>query len=86
LHQRIEELSLKSPRAKIASYIALLAETQDSSFITLPAYQRSIATFLNMTQETFYRTIKKLEDDGIMRVNGQQIEIINNFLLKEFIE
>lgn len=86
LHQRIDELLLKSPRAKIASYIIFLAELHGSPSITLPAYQKAIATLLGMTQETFYRTAKELEDEGIVRFNGQQIEIINHSLLKDLIE
>lgn len=87
LHRRIEELYLKSPKAKIASYIILLAEIkQCSSSITLPAYRKSIATLLGMTQETFYRTAKELENEGIVRFNGQDIEIINYSLLEEMVE
>lgn len=86
LHQRIEELFLKSPGAKIASYINSLSEIQNSSIITLPTHQLSIATFLGMTHETFYRTTRRLKDEGIIRFSGQQIEIIKSSLLKEIIE
>ena len=53
LHERIEELSLKSPRARIASYVLLLAEVQHGVLVSLPVYRKSIATFLGIAHETF---------------------------------
>jgi CRP/FNR family transcriptional regulator len=86
LRQRIEELSLKTPRARIVSYILLLAEMQHSASVTLPVHRKSIATLLGMTHETFYRTAKELEIDGLVRFDGQRIEIVNRPLLAELVE
>ncbi|MBI5594070.1 MAG: Crp/Fnr family transcriptional regulator [Deltaproteobacteria bacterium] len=83
--QRIEELSLKSPRARIVSYILLLAEMQNSASVTLPVHRKSIATLLGMTHETFYRTAKELENEGLVRFDGQKIEIVNRHLLEELV-
>ena len=84
--QRIEELSTKTPRARIASYILLLAELQNTASVTLPVHRKSIATLLGMTHETFYRTAKELENDGLVRFDGQRIEIVNRALLEELVE
>lgn len=84
--QRIEELSIKTPRARIISYILLLAEIQESASVTLPVHRKSIATLLGMTHETFYRTAKELENDGLVRFDGQRIEIVNRALLEELVE
>ncbi len=86
LRRRIAELSLKSPKARIASYIVLLAEMQNTSSITLPVHRKEIATLLGMTHETFYRTAKELENEGMVQFEGQQIEIQNLSLLEEFME
>lgn len=86
LHKQIEELSLKTPKARIASYIILLAEMQQNESVTLPAHRKSIATLLGMTHETFYRTAKELENDGPVRFEGQKIEIVNRALLEELVE
>lgn len=75
LRQRIEELSLKSPRARIVSYLLLLSEIQNSSSVTLPAHGKSIATLLNMTHETFYRTTHDLKNEGLLNFDGRQVEI-----------
>ena len=86
LRQRIEELSLKSPRARIVSYILLLSEIQNTPSVKLPVHRKSIATLLGMTHETFYRTAKGLENEGMVRFDGQRVEIVNRLLLEEAIE
>ena len=86
LRQRIEELSLKSPKARIVSYILLLSEIQNTPSIKLPVHRKSIATLLGMTHETFYRTAKSLENEGLVRFDGQRVEIVNRLLLEEVLE
>jgi CRP-like cAMP-binding protein len=86
LHQQIEELSIKTSRARIVSYILLLAELQKSASIALPVHRKAIATLLGMTHETFYRTAKDLEDEGLVSFDGQRIEIVNRSLLEELVE
>jgi CRP/FNR family transcriptional regulator len=86
LHQRLGELTLKSPKARIASYIFLLCEMENADGATLPVHRRSIATLLGMTHETFYRTAKELEDEGMVRFGGQRIEIVNRSALEELME
>jgi CRP-like cAMP-binding protein len=85
LHQQIEELSLKTPRARIVSYILLLAEMQGGASVTLPAHRKSIATLLGMTHETFYRSAKELENEGLVRFSGQEVEIVNRSLLEDLV-
>ena len=86
LHQQIEELSLKTPRSRIVSYLLLLADLQSSASVSLPAHRKSIATLLGMTHETFYRLSKELENEGLVCFDGQMIEIVNRSLLEELVE
>jgi len=86
LHERIAELSLKSPRARIMSYVLLLSEVQHSALVGLPVHRKSIATLLGMAHETFYRTAKELETEGLLRFDGQKIEILNRKLIEELVE
>ena len=83
LRQRIEELTLKSPKARIVGYVLLLAEMQSTASVTLPVHRKSIATLLGMTHETFYRMAKELENDGLVRFDGQSVEIVNCSLLEQ---
>ncbi|HBG19058.1 MAG TPA: hypothetical protein DDY32_07215 [Desulfobulbaceae bacterium] len=86
LRQRIEELTLKSPKMRIMSYILLLADMQKSTSILLPAHRKSIATLLDMTHETFYRASRELENDGLVRFDEQRVEIVNREKMEELVE
>jgi CRP/FNR family transcriptional regulator len=86
LRQRVEELTLKSPKIRIVSYILLLGEMQNSTSIILPAYRKSIATLLDMTHETFYRASKELENEGMVRFDEQRVEIVNRAKMEELAE
>jgi CRP/FNR family transcriptional regulator len=86
LRHRVEELTLKSPKTRIVSYILLLCEMQNSTSIVLPAYRKSIATLLDMTHETFYRASKELENEGLVRFDEQRVEIVNRAKMEELAE
>ena len=86
LCHRVEELSLKSPKERIASYLLLLSEIQKSPAVKLPVHRKSIATLLGMTHETFYRTTKSLENDMLLRFDKDRVEILNCSLLEEMID
>ena len=86
LRNRLEELTLKSPKARIASYIIFLCEMKNASSATLPVHRKSLATLLGMAHETFYRTTKELEDEGLVRFDGQRIEIVNRAELEKLLD
>lgn len=83
LHRKIEELSLKTPKARIVSYLLLLSQIQNKTSVTLPAHKKSIATLLGMTHETFYRMARELETEGLVSFDGQRIELGDHLLLEE---
>ena len=64
----------------------LLAEMQNTAYVILPVHRKSIATLLGITHETFYRTAKDLETEGLVRFDGQRIEILNRSLLEEMVD
>ena len=86
LRRRLVDLTLKTPKARIASYLLLLADMQNSRSITLPVPRKELATFLGMTHETFYRTAKELANDGLVRFTGQTVDILDRDLLAEMTE
>ena len=86
LRQRLSDLTLKAPKARIASYLLLLAEMQDSRSITLPVPRKELATLLGMAHETFYRTANELANEGLVRFTGQTAEILEQEMLSEIME
>jgi CRP/FNR family transcriptional regulator len=86
LRRRLVDLTLRTPKARIASYLLLLSEMQNSKSITLPVPRKELATFLGMTHETFYRTAKEMENEDLIRFTRQKVEILDRDLLMEMIE
>ncbi len=86
LRRRLVDLTLKSPKARIANYLLLLAEMQGSPSVALPVPRKDLATLLGMTHETFYHTARELEDHGLVRFARQTIDIVDQDLLEEIME
>jgi CRP-like cAMP-binding protein len=86
LRRRLVDLTLKTPKARIASYLLVLADMQNSRSITLPVPRKDLAGFLGMTHETFYRTAKELTTDGLVQFTGQRVDILDRDLLEEVTE
>jgi CRP-like cAMP-binding protein len=86
LRRRLVDLTLKTPKARIASYFLLLSDMQHSRFIILPVPRKELAAFLGMTHETFYRAAKELANDGLVLFTGQKVDILDQDLLAEMTE
>ena len=86
LRRRLVDLTLKSPKARIAGYLLLLTEMQGSQSVAFPVPRKELATFLGMTHETFYRTTKELTNDGLVRFSGQSVDILDQDRLAEMTE
>lgn len=83
LRRRLVDLSIKSPKARIASHLLLLAEMQNSRAVILPVPRKELASFLGMTHETFYRIAKELTTEGLVSFSGQTVEILDQDRLME---
>jgi CRP/FNR family transcriptional regulator len=86
LRRRLIDLTLTPPKARIASYLLLLAEMQNSRSVSLPVPRKELANFLGMTHETFYRTARELANDGLVRFTGQSVDILDPARLAELTE
>jgi CRP-like cAMP-binding protein len=86
LRRRLVDLTLKSPKARIAGYLLLLSDMQGSRSVALTVPRKELATFLGMTHETFYRTAKELEHANLVHFSGQIVEILAQERLVEIIE
>lgn len=86
LRRRLIDLTLTPPKARIASYLLLLAEMQNSRSVALPVPRKELANFLGMTHETFYRTARELTNEGLVRFTGQAVDILARDRLAELTE
>jgi len=43
----------------------------------IPMSREDIGSYLGLVIETVSRTLSKMQDDGLIRVNGRDVEILN---------
>jgi CRP-like cAMP-binding protein len=70
-----ERLSLNSAAERILHYL----ETQgDNGVVTLTMSRKAWATELGLSHEALYRTLRRLQDDGVVWIDGLYIHPGNN--------
>ncbi len=76
----VEGLSLTDVTTRLAHYlVSMVQEVADESSptVTLPDKKSVLASQLGTVPETLSRSLAKLSKDGIIRVNGSQIHILD---------
>lgn len=86
LSQHIEELTLKDVTKRVAGYI--LKEVKNSgktgsASISLSISKNDLAAYLGTIPETLSRTLKKLQDEEMITVEGKVINICDMEKLKD---
>lgn len=84
--QLVEELSLKEVTTRLARY--LLDESKNAAHPTfqLPISKANLAAYLGTIPETLSRSLRELEDNGIISVQGKQITIRNQQMLQRMVD
>jgi len=75
---QIESLSLKEVPGRLAAHLVYLAEEQgrtDQVVLDIPKGQ--LASLLGTSPETLSRIFSKMSDEGLIRVNGKTIELLD---------
>lgn len=81
----LEALCVMTSRERVVGFLLTLLdqEGRDAMRIELPATKAVVASMLNLTPETFSRILHALEKDGILRIGGRTIEILDGSRLRE---
>ncbi len=75
---QVENLSLKEVPERLAAYLLFLASEQgNSQEVTLPISKGHLASLLGTIPETLSRIFAKMSSEGLIKVAGKKIEIIN---------
>jgi CRP/FNR family transcriptional regulator, dissimilatory nitrate respiration regulator len=84
----IESLALKEIPERLAAFIMVLSKKEGNraARIELPITQRELSKILGSTPEALSRAFRKLQNDGILEVQGKMITILNSKALKELAE
>ena len=81
---QVENLSLKEVPARIASYLTLLVREQgNSGSVTLPISKGQLASLLGTIPETLSRIFAKMTAQGLIKVKGSRIELIDADALED---
>jgi len=79
----VDDLSLKDVTTRLAKYLTRNCHSDSKCGIDLDQTKGALAASLGTIPATLSRTFKKLQELSIIKVKGNQIEILNCQLLKE---
>lgn len=80
----VEALTLHSAMQRVIGYLAMLGEGTEPARVTLPAQKALVASRLNLTPEYFSRILHDLAAEGLVRIDGRDIEILDFDALRAF--
>lgn len=75
---QIENLSLKEVPARLAGYLLYLADEQgDTEQVLLQISKGQLASLLGTIPETLSRIFAKMSEEGLIRVDGKRISLLD---------
>ena len=77
LNIRIEVLSKRSIRDKLMTYFLIISNYKKNKKIILPWTYTDLADYLSMDRSAMMREIKKLKEEGIIKIDDKKITIIS---------
>ncbi|MCC6865201.1 MAG: Crp/Fnr family transcriptional regulator [Ignavibacteria bacterium] len=86
LNNHIEELTLKDVSRRVAGYIINERRSEEQNKISLSISKNDLSSYLGTIPETLSRTLKKLQDEGMIEVDGKVIRITDAVKLKQYSE
>jgi len=82
----LEDITLRDAMGRVARYILDKAE-KESGKVALPSLKKHMASQLNLTSETLSRTLRRLDEDGMINLAGSGgIMITNRKVLEQAAE
>ena len=81
----IESISLQNSTQRLIGYLLQIStDSPNPERVKLPANKLTIASMLNITPETLSRVMLRLQNAGLIEVNGKEIVITNVAGLRDF--
>lgn len=77
LNERIEALGMKTVRQRLAHFLIARCPGHGACLVDLEIRKVDLARLLGTAPETLSRTLKKMEADGLLRVDGPRIHILD---------
>ncbi len=79
LMSKIDVISKKSLREKIAAYLLLQAGNQNSKYITLPLGRVQLAEYLNVDRSALTRELNQMKEEGYIDFDKNTFKILREF-------
>ena len=77
----IESISLSSARERVSVFLKRLVVEQESDLVSLPHKKHEVALMLGLRPETFSRALAEIEEQGAIKLNHRQIQVVDKNLL-----
>jgi len=82
----VEDITLRDAAGRLARFL-LDASRTDDGIVKLPGLKRHVASQLNLTSETFSRTLRRLIDAGLIaEVDGVRVRLLHPKKLRQVAE
>lgn len=76
LTSKLQMISLKSLRKKLATYFLENTTTQEDSF-QLKRSRTQLAEYFGVQRQSLARSLKEMEDDGIIQLKGRMVTVLD---------
>lgn len=80
---RLRILSYKSIRSRLTYY--LFDRKRDNNVATMDHNQTQLAEYMSVSRPALANELKKMMDEGLIRVDGKQVELLSPALLLKYI-
>lgn len=81
---QIEHLSLKEVPGRLAMYLLYMAKEQKNmNQVVLDIPKGQLASLLGTSPETLSRIFQKMSEEGLIRVDGRRIQLLDTDALAE---
>lgn len=77
LNQKINYLSAKNTRAKIAMYIGDIVSRKNSTKVTIPYNRKDFAEYLGVDRSVLSRELSKLKKEGVLTFSKNTFEVLD---------
>jgi CRP-like cAMP-binding protein len=86
LNRKLELLTLKGMREKIASYLINESGERGSSMFQIMLNRTELADYLNVSRTSMCRELARMKEEGLIDYYGNSFKIVNKELLAECLE
>ena len=79
----LEDVVLRDASGRVARYLLSTDTSAGSGSFALPALKKDLASHLNLTSETFSRTLRRLSDARLIELDGQKVLLLDTESLRQ---